>query len=268
MFGATPDWLCDGCLQMFPFLEKNCCPYCGAQLDDDVDDWHGASEWSAGGDSSRSSRRFVSPATSQQTQGKNHMLAGSVYPVCRHCPPHKMAFVKTVAAARYTGAAREMVHFLKFRQNRRLAVVMGRMMVERFACLQSGQDCVAAVSPRAGNSPVAFDLIVPVPLHKTRIRQRGYNQSALLAQALARGVGIPLREDLLVRERDTHVQSLLAKEERLTNPVGAFAVRAAIQQQHLLLVDDVLTTGATAGACAASLLAAGAASVTVMCFAR
>ena len=113
---------------------------------------------------------------------------------------------------------------------------------------------------------------VPVPLAPTRLRERGYNQSALLAQALAVRCHIPVRESCLVRTRRTATQTRLTPEERRHNVSGAFAVpateRRTIRGAHLVLVDDVVTTGATLGECAAALFDAGARIVSIVTFGR
>ncbi len=116
------------------------------------------------------------------------------------------------------------------------------------------------------------DLIVPVPLHWTRLFSRRYNQAALLAQALARASGLPVVPDLLWRRRATPSQGHLSRASRQRNVAGAFAVRpdrsAGLRGRRVILVDDVMTTGATAAACSATLLQAGAADVDVLVLAR
>jgi ComF family protein len=107
------------------------------------------------------------------------------------------------------------------------------------------------------------DLVVPVPLHPTRLQERGYNQAALLADAVAAALGLPARDDLLVRHQAGPPQAGLARADRLRLLTGAIGLGpgsrgTAVRGLDALLVDDVLTTGATLEACAAQLLSAGA----------
>ena len=111
------------------------------------------------------------------------------------------------------------------------------------------------------------DGLVPVPLHRHREHERGYNQARLLAQTAASSASIPVF-DALVRSVDTRQQATLAGELRRTNVVGAFHCSMDVKGLHLLLVDDVVTTGATVGECAAELSAAGAAHVQVIALAH
>jgi len=115
-------------------------------------------------------------------------------------------------------------------------------------------------------------LLAPVPLHRWRIWSRGFNQSALIARALARRRGLPLVLDLLERRKPTPMLRGLGRSERARAVRGAFTVterrKAALAGRRVLLIDDVYTTGATANACAAALKRAGAAEVRLLCWAR
>ena len=112
--------------------------------------------------------------------------------------------------------------------------------------------------------------IVPVPLHPNKERLRGYNQSAMLAQGLAEAMGVPIITDALVRSLFTDTQTRKKRMERFENVGEVFAIQrpADLQGKHLLLVDDVMTSGATADACARLLRRAGATDVHVLTFAR
>jgi ComF family protein len=150
---------------------------------------------------------------------------------------------------------RVLVHELKYRGRRRVATRLAELLLE--------QPAVARVlSPGAE--------LVAVPLHPRRHRERGFNQAELLAIALARGSGLDLAQGVLVRRKDTPPQAGLSSAARRRNVVGAFAVRRRprVNGRTLVLVDDVATTGATAGACARALAEAGAAEVRLLTVAR
>ena len=118
-------------------------------------------------------------------------------------------------------------------------------------------------------APRAADLIVPVPLHPSRVRERGYNQSELLARELSRLTGIPSEPDLLRRTRDTAPQvTMEGYEQRRRNIAGAFECVSDPSGRSVLLVDDVATTGSTMSACAAPLKAKGATTVWGLSLAR
>jgi ComF family protein len=141
------------------------------------------------------------------------------------------------------------------------AVVEG--MAERLARLRWPDD---VVRERAA--------LVPVPLAPVKQRARGYNQAERLAAAVARHWGVPVWDDVLTRTRATPSQTRLTPGERLANVHGAFSLKngdevaARVRGQHLILVDDVLTTGATLNACAASLFGAGARTLSYLTFGR
>ena len=149
---------------------------------------------------------------------------------------------------------RRVVHAMKFHSNPELCLLMGRLM---------GQDLLA--SSRFDG----VDLLIPVPLHWLRQLRRGYNQSELLCRGIAEVMRRPLCTDAVVRHRYTHQQSLKPGHERRQNVDGAFRPRhtAQLAGKHILLVDDVLTTGATLTACADA-IAPFAAKVSVATFAK
>ncbi|HEY4292732.1 MAG TPA: ComF family protein [Luteibacter sp.] len=120
----------------------------------------------------------------------------------------------------------------------------------------------------AGQPPLMPELLVPVPLHTSRLRKRGYNQALELARPLARRFGLPLAHDVLGRARRTGAQTELDAAARATNVRAAFAVQRVPVQKHVAIVDDVMTTGATLAECARALLAAGVERVDVWALAR
>jgi len=165
------------------------------------------------------------------------------------------AYHRARAAVRYDDVARTMVHALKYGDRLDLAPAMGRWMA------------------RAGRSLLdGADALVPVPLHWRRLWARRFNQSMLLAQSIARESGIPVADGALKRVKATAQQVGLSQSERALNVQGAFRVppdtKAEVAGRRLVLVDDVLTSGATTDACARALLRAGAGNVDVVVFAR
>jgi ComF family protein len=177
-------------------------------------------------------------------------------PICGHCLDEPPVFERARSALRYDGVARRLV--LRFKHGDRI----------------DGTPTYAAWMVRAGAELVAAaDLVIPVPLHRWRLVQRSYNQSALLAQAIGRRSGKPVLVDGLVKRRATRSQQTLGAAERRRNVTGDdFTLgppgHPAIADRRVLLVDDVLTTGSTANACARCLLAGGAAAVDVLTLAR
>lgn len=115
-----------------------------------------------------------------------------------------------------------------------------------------------------------YDFVLPIPIHKKRLRERGFNQAMLLANGIAKAEGLPVLADVLVRKRHTVAQSSLDKEARQQNIVGAFEVRnpEVIRDKRLLVIDDVFTTGATIREAVSELWTADPAEVDVLTLAR
>ena len=162
---------------------------------------------------------------------------------CRRKPP---PFAYARAAALYLNTAREALRAFKFGRKTALARPLGDLLAE------AGQ----AMLPRQ-----AVDCLVPVPLHPAREAERGFNQTLLLARRLSRRWRLPVAEGALRRVRPTRSQTELSAEERRANVRGAFVLRRphTVAGAHVLLIDDIFTTGATVAECCRVLLATGGA---------
>lgn len=179
-------------------------------------------------------------------------------PVCSHCGKPLEAPGLCVACRQsdshlsairslspHVPPLREAIHALKYEGARVLAEPLGELL--------------AGFWPQTG---IPAEIVVPVPLHKARERQRGYNQSLLLAQAFGKHMALPVHARAMARERNTRSQVGLSHDERWANVWGAFrCLTGELRGARVLLIDDVLTTGATLEACAAALLEAGSAQV-------
>lgn len=174
---------------------------------------------------------------------------------CDDCAEDPPPWHRARAAFRYDGAGRGLILPLKYGDRTELAQPLARMMA------RAGWDLLNEA-----------DLLVPVPMHPRRLRQRKYNQAAMLAAAVGRMAHRPVALDGLERRRATRSLAELSAEDRAKVVTGAFAIgRHAAHRlagRRVILVDDVLTSGATARACTAVLLAAGVASVDVLVAAR
>jgi ComF family protein len=189
-------------------------------------------------------------------------------PVCRRID---RPFTRAVAYGSYDGGLRELIHLLKYNGVRPAAGVLGRMLAEAIATLNPEFERIKLEQTALEQNKFA---VIPVPLYKTRQRQRGFNQAELIARSalkVLRPIGhFELIPGVLQRTRDTHSQIGLTSHQRRENMRGAFAITCAqeVIGREVLLVDDVYTTGTTLSECARVVRRAGAAQVWVATVAR
>ena len=170
---------------------------------------------------------------------------------CALCRRGLRGFDAAYSFGFYEDELRELIHLFKYGRVQTLAKPLGRLL--------------ASAVPREQS----FDLIVPMPLHWRKRWRRGFNQASLLAREISRRTGTPVR-NALRRVKDTAAQAGLTNAKRRQNVSGAFRAKrsASLEGRRVLLIDDVLTTGATAASCARALRGAGARDVTLLTLAR
>jgi len=174
-------------------------------------------------------------------------------PHCPNCARFPLRITSINAPFVFEGTIRRVVHELKYRQIRTLATPLAALLYDYLQ-----------------NYPLPADTIIPVPLHSKRLRERGYNQSALIAKCLGKLAKLPVSTKSLVRTRHTSPQvGTATAAERRRNITGAFApADSSLSGKNILLIDDVATTGATLDACAAAAYTGGAAAVWGLVVAR
>lgn len=176
---------------------------------------------------------------------------------CRLCPPEGSAWRGALSVTGYGERAARCVHLFKYQRREEIGETMARLMVAGL------EDPMARLSERV-------DVVAPVPLHWARRLMRGFNQSEILAEPLAKAYGIKYAPRLLRRVKYTKRQALIPRERRAQNVANAFALTegSKVEDQGILIVDDVVTSGETINECAKVLRDAGAREVWVASFAR
>ncbi|MBF0452765.1 MAG: ComF family protein [Candidatus Magnetomorum sp.] len=175
---------------------------------------------------------------------------------CHACNKYQKTFDKVCFVGLYQGTYKQLIHLYKFKNKRQLAKPFGQLLKCKF-------EQILDIHP--------VDKVVPVPLHISRLRERGYNQALLMLwQWEKKSVQSKIVPKLLIRTRATHSQTHLTRRQRLENMISVFQLnpKYSVTGQHIVLVDDVYTTGATAHSCAQVLKKNGANCVTVLTLAR
>lgn len=178
--------------------------------------------------------------------------------LCGQCQQKPPAFSQVIAPFRYSFPLDSLIPAFKHQHKLTYGRLMARLLLQ------------AIEHHYAERQQVLPDLVIPLPLHRTRQAQRGYNQALELARPVARQLGVPLDRRNLVRQRATTSQQGLDARERRRNLDGAFACRypELLAGKDIALLDDVVTTGTTVNEASRTLLKAGAASVSIWCIAR
>ena len=220
--------VCEGCLEVLEFIRAPYCGRCGKQL--------------AGGDGTGPQPGV--PALRMRARQRAPGL-------CADCSASERRFAQCRCLISYDETAREIMADIKYGS--------GKGSLDLFSVL---------AADRLGEwiRGLGLHCLVPVPVHAERLRQRGFNQAEVLARQTGALLGIPVRNDILVRNKNTVAQKSLGRNERLLNLQGAFSVRRRLPAgSAVLVVDDIYTTGSTLEACTECLLAAGAGAVYGLC---
>ncbi len=213
LLGSSERYICSKCYEKVEFIDSNSCWYCAKPL-------------------GKYSARL------------KH---------CDECRNNHHSYTRVIAACRYTSPAKELIHALKFDNQRNIYQYVAEMILTRI---------------NEEYSALKFDYIIPVPLHKQKKYERGYNQSALIARTLGEELRIPYSEKLLLRNRYTISQFSLTATERKNNLTGAFSAHHNLDKGNILLIDDIFTTGSTMDECAKTLRSSGASRIYGAVFAR
>src|SRR5438477_2220324 len=235
LVGASRLPICADCLASFSRISGNVCQVCGVPLDFSPGDRE--------------------EGNTEENEAESDASLSLFPETCLPCRSEPLHFERVRSFARYRDSLVRAIVLLKFEEMDPLA--------DWFA------DRLAEVV-RQNSATLQADLIVPVPLHKYRQRERGFNQAELLSKRLAKKLKIPHQGVLLVRKRPRPDKHLLTSNERWEAVRGAFATRlgSQVDNRRVLLVDDVMTTGATLDACAKALREAGATAVVGVTVAR
>jgi len=179
--------------------------------------------------------------------------------LCGRCMKNPPAFDYSYSPLRYEGDIVRLVHQLKFNEKITVSRSLSEIMLKYLSIKMAEQ------GESHSNSP---DCLLPVPLHNSRLRQRGFNQSIELARVVAKQLNIPIEFDAISRRRSTTSQMGLDAKQRRKNIKGAFLVVKEVSARHVLIIDDVMTTGSTVDELARTLKKSGVEKVGVLSFSR
>ena len=174
------------------------------------------------------------------------------YSLCGQCLAHRPAFDRVYSPYLYQAPVTNLIHQLKYQHQLHSLRLLGKLMSDYL------QDQMQTMP----------DILIPVPLHRKRLKERGFNQASELALRIKNAMGIPVDNHLITRKKHTEAQTGLKPRQRKSNLAGAFKINKKFIPQSILIVDDVMTTGATAAELAKCLKRGGAKSVEVITLAR
>ncbi|MBI4778092.1 ComF family protein [Candidatus Desantisbacteria bacterium] len=177
------------------------------------------------------------------------------HPLCRQCRTMRRYFTSARAVGTYENVLKKAIWLFKYEGKTGLQETLGSLMVDRIRCLGWNE---------------GIDIIVPVPLHKTKLKSRGYNQSDILAAFMSKKLGIPVSRNNLKRIKATTTQASLKRSQRIKNIHNAFSIKQPekFSGKRILLIDDVFTTGATSNECSRILKQASSSGIFVLTLAR
>jgi len=248
---ALTSYFCKECWQGIEWFNCPCCPKCGLP--------------------------YVSPCTNTGSESNSgQYAAGHLCGNCREKPP---PFDMAISAGRYAGALAEAIKLFKYKKKIQLGKRLTEQALKSSLVDRTLQDFQGQGGPdtvwgypacRAGTAISAQTVIIPVPLYVKRLREREFNQSAIIGSVIGKIFGLPVAANALVRHRHTRPQVELDGKERKENVIGAFSVedRTVIEGKEIILVDDVYTSGSTINECAKVLKKNGADKVYVVTIAR
>lgn len=222
------------------FPEEGVCFYCD-HYDEDVKEDHLCSDC-------RDKLSFIDEDKCS-TCGKP-TYEGNISDRCSYCANKKFYFTRAISPLEFSGILRKAIYRYKYESKPYMYKSFGELMLSALEKENIGH----------------IDLIVPVPLHRSRKAERGYNQSELLARYISSELDVPLDDNNLIRIRATKIQNKLDRYERQQNIKGAFKTKEnrAFKEKRILLVDDIFTTGATVNECSRVLIESGAAEIIVL----